>query len=476
MKILLIEPAKAPLTIGGEDVFLYEPLALEYIAAGVAKDHEVRILDLRLEKDWPDVLTDFRPDVVGITAYTVHVNTVKRLFEQIKRWHPEILTVVGGHHATVVPEDFLCPYIDLIVIGEGVFAFKEIISRFEQGETFAGIPGVAFAQGDRLVRIDGQAAVDLDLFPWPDRRLTAKYRKQYYSEWMKPLASIRTSKGCPYRCNFCALWKIADGRYLRRSPEKVVAELATIDEEFVFFADDESLVDARRMKTLARLIKNSGISKRFFLYGRSDTIARNPDLLELWREIGLERVFIGLEFFRDEDLQYISKGTTLSDNEKAVKILHDLDIDIYASFILRPEFDKVDFAALRQYCRQLELNFATFAVLTPLPGTDLYEAVSGQMITHDYEYFDFNHTLLPTALPLKEFCEEYYRLYREGIAFSKQISVLSKYPLKEIPATLVKGYRVYNRLKRAYLDYEYELGVRPPYLTQEESRANKRER
>ena len=61
MKILLIEPAKASLTIGGDDVFLYEPLALEYLAAGVAKDHEVRILDLRLEKNWPDVLTEFQP-------------------------------------------------------------------------------------------------------------------------------------------------------------------------------------------------------------------------------------------------------------------------------------------------------------------------------------------------------------------------------------------------------------------------------
>jgi radical SAM superfamily enzyme YgiQ (UPF0313 family) len=125
---------------------------------------------------------------------------------------------------------------------------------------------------------------------------------------MKPLASIRTSKGCPYRCNFCALWKIAGGRYLRRNPERVIEELATIDEKFVFFADDESLIDASRMKKLARLIKASGLNKRYFLYGRSDTIARNPGLLEMWREIGLERVFVGLEFFKDEDLQYIGKA------------------------------------------------------------------------------------------------------------------------------------------------------------------------
>ena len=132
MKILLIEPAKSPLTIGGDDVFLYEPLALEYVAAGVIDEHDVRILDLRLEKNLPQVLASFSPDVVGITAYTVHVNGVRALFEQIKGWNPQLLTVVGGHHATVAPQDFLSPHIDLIVIGEGVFIFKEIVRRFER--------------------------------------------------------------------------------------------------------------------------------------------------------------------------------------------------------------------------------------------------------------------------------------------------------------------------------------------------------
>ena len=454
MKILLIEPAKAPLTIGGEDVFIYEPLALEYIAAGVAKGHDVRILDLRLEKDLQGIFADLCPDVVGITAYTVHVNTVKKLFEDIKGWNPKVLTVVGGHHATMVAEDFLSPFVDLIVIGEGVFAFQEIITRFERGESFDGIPGIAIPKGDRLVRTDGQAIADLDHFPFPERRLTSKYRSHYYSEWMRPLASIRTSKGCPFRCKFCAQWKLAEGRYLRRNPESVVQELAGLAEEFVFFADDESLVDASRMKKLARLIKEAGIKKQYFLYGRSDTICRNPELLEMWRGIGLERVFVGLEFLKDEDLSYIRKGSTAGDNKKAIKILQDLGIEVYASFIVRQEFNKADFRALRQYCRELGLSFASFAVLTPLPGTDFNEEVKDQLITRDYDYFDFIHTLLPTALPLEEFYGEYYDLYKKAVPMSKQILyILKKFPLKEIPSLMKKSNRVLNQLKNAYRDY-----------------------
>ena len=454
MKILLIEPAKPRAAIGGEDVFIFEPLALEYIAAGVVDEHEVKILDLRLEKDLNSTLANFQPDIVGITAYTIHVNVVKNLFEQIKNWNKKVLTVVGGHHATVIPEDFISPFIDVIVIGEGVFAFKEIVKRCRKGEAFNDIPGIATKKGDNLRKSNGQSITDLDALPFPARSLTKKYRSAYYSEWMKPLASIRTSKGCPYRCNFCALWKVAGGRYFKRSPEKIVQELAGIEEEFVFFADDESLIDGTRMNRLALLIKEAGINKRYFLYSRSDTIVKNPDLLSTWRDVGLERVFVGIEFFRDEDLTYIGKKSTSQDNEGAVQILHDLGIEVYASFILRPEFTKEDFTALRNYCRQLELSYASFAVLTPLPGTDLLQEVKDQLIIRNYDYFDFIHTLLPTTLPLKEFYAEYHDLLTRGIARKKQLAFLQKYPFKELPQLMIKGRQYYKRLKATYKDYE----------------------
>ena len=454
MKILLVEPAKAQVSIGGEDAHLFEPLALEYVAAGVSKDHDVRLLDLRLDRRLDAVLEEFRPDVVGITSYTVHVNTVRALFDRIKGWNPEVLTVVGGHHATVVPEDFITPSIDLIVTGEGVFAFKEIVTRSERKEGFDGIPGVAFGRGGSLVRTNGPAELDLDVFPFPDRGLTARYRRRYFSEWLKPLASMRTSKGCPNRCSFCALWKLTGGRYFRRQPERVVEELAGLDEECVFFADDESMIDAARMKTLAELIKASGIRKRYLCYGRSDTIVRNPDLFEKWREVGLERVFVGLESCRDEDLEFIKKGSTTGDNDKAVRILQGLGIEIYGSFIVRPEFDRADFARLRRYYRAMGLNFPAFAVLTPLPGTDLFEEVKGKLITRNYDYFDFIHTVLPTTLPLEEFYAQYHHLCKTAVPLTRGLMSLRKFPLEEIPRSLRRWQHFLKRVRNAHLDYD----------------------
>jgi len=453
MRILLIEPAKSPVSMGGEDVFLFEPLALEYVAAGVSADHEVRILDQRIDDTVEQTFEEFRPDVVGITGYTVHVNMMKRLAERTKAWSSEVLTVVGGHHATVAPRDFESPHIDLVVVGEGVDSFREIVHRIEAGEDFRSIQGV-WVNSDRGLE-EGRAnpPLDLDKLPFTDRSLTAAYRHGYYSEYMQPLASIRTSKGCPFRCNFCALWKIAGGRYLRREPEKIVRELEEIDEEFVFFADDESLVDVARMKRLAELIRESGIRKRYFLYGRSDTIAKTPDLLALWRDVGLERVFVGLEFFRDSDLEFINKGSTTNNNRQAVRVLQDLGIDIYASFIVRPEFTEEDFAEFRSYCRSIDISFASFAVLTPLPGADLYDEVEGQLLTREPEFFDFTHTVLPTTLPLDEFYEQVFRLYTKTIPLRNVFAFMMKYRLKEIPSSLVKFRRWSKRLRTLHTDY-----------------------
>jgi len=457
VKVLLVQPSKPPLSVGGEDLHVFEPLALEYLAAGVSSECDVRILDLRLEPDLPLALHEFAPDIVGFTAYTVHVNPVRALAQQVKQWNPTTLTVVGGHHATVRPEDFSPPDVDLVVRGEGVSAFAEIARRFDNQQSLAGIPGVCVYRDGIIEIADPVVVTDLDSMPRPDRTFTAEYRKSYFSEWMRPLASIRTSKGCPHRCNFCALWKLSGGRYLRRSPESIVDELSRIEEPYVFFADDESLVDGARMTRLARLILEAGIKKRYYLYARSDTIVARPQLIELWREAGLERVFVGLEFFSDRDLAYVGKGSTVDDNRKAIEILRSLGLEIHANFIIRPDFTADDFDSFRDYVRALKLSFAGFAVLTPLPGTDLYAQVKDDLLTENYDFFDFFHTLLPTTLPLAEFYSRYHRLAAGAVPARRRVSILPKIKPRDLPDLLSRQQRYLRRLRNLHLDYEEEL-------------------
>jgi radical SAM superfamily enzyme YgiQ (UPF0313 family) len=452
MKILLVQPAKAESTIGGDDISVFEPLALEYVAAGVTDAHEVRILDLRIDPDFERALAALRPDFVGFTAFTVHVNGAKALCRSVKGWAPDVLTVVGGHHATVWPHDFDDPSVDLVVRGEGVVPFQEIVARRERGLGFDGIPGVCHRDGGGLVIADPLPVADLDALPIPARRLTAAYRDKYFSEWLRPLASICTSRGCPHRCTFCAQWRVSGGRYVRRSPEAIVEELRGMVEPFVFFADDESLYDIARMRRLAELIRDSGIRKRYFIYARSETVVKAPEVLALWRSVGLERVFVGFEFFREDDMEFVNKGSTIAENEEAVRILKSLGIEIYASFMVRPEYTHEDFAAFRRYVRGLKLSFATFSVLTPLPGTVLREELEDRIVDRDYDHVDFIHSLLPTALPPQEFYAELGRLYAESMPLSSRMGLLRKIPLRDLPKLQAAGTRFQKRLKTAHLD------------------------
>ena len=169
----------------------------------------------------------------------------------------------------------------------------------------------------------------------------------------------------------------------------------------------------------------------------------------------------GAESFKDEDLQSVRKRSTIADNDKAVAILHDLEIQLYASFILRPEFSREDLVALRRYCRKLGLHYAGFAMLTPLPGTDLYEEVKHELIADNYDFFDMIHTLLPTRLPLSDFYEEYCQLYKKAIAPTKGLAFVAKYRWKEIPSIMAKMFWWYKRLRTAHLDYELFKDAQP---------------
>ncbi len=415
MNILLIKPPTNKQMIPGDDLFLGEPLELEYVAAGVLDKYNVRILDMRLDKSLEKHLAEYAPDIVGLTSYTPQVYITKDLCKKIKAFKPDILTVVGGHHATLVPQDFCDPAIDVVVIGEGVFTFREIVELFEKKHDLYEVKGIAFSKGDGFKFTEPRDYPNLDSFPLPDRSLTEHYREYYFLEtadgFLKPVATLRTSKGCPHRCKFCDLWKVTNGKYLTREPHSIIEELKTIKEPYIDFADDETFVDLKRMDRLADLIIDSGIEKNFGTAVRADTVINNPGLFKKWRKAGLTRTLIGLESNRAKDLKYFRKKSTTGMNEEAVSILKELGVKLDASFIISPDYDIEDFDNLANYAKSLKVDFAMFAPLTPLPGTDLYAELKDQLTVNNLELFDFSHMLLPTRLPLEKFYKELAYLY-----------------------------------------------------------------
>jgi radical SAM superfamily enzyme YgiQ (UPF0313 family) len=414
MKVLLVYPDTDEISITPKKLINIEPLGLEYLA-GAIPEHQVEILDMKMENNWQKEIEEFMPDVVGISGMVIHYYRMLEVLKKVKELNSKTLTVVGGAHATLRPEDFNQPEVDVIVPGHRVSSFKQIIRNFEKNKSFEEIEGIALPDGDKMHFTPVKNPItDLDHLPLPRRDLTQKYRRRYFHLVWRPTALIITSAGCPYNCSFCAARVLTQGRFLKRSPELVIKELSEIEEEYIYAGDDNFFCDYQHAERIYQLIKYSGIKKQYYVLSRVDEINRHPDIIEKWAEIGLKKVLLGLESFRDEELKSLSKKCTVEKNNRAIEILHKNKVDPLGAFIIQPYYQKEDFDAILEYLDRMKIFYHEFTILTPLPGTEFYEEVKSQLMFKDNRLFDLAHSLLPTKLPLREFYRLYSRLYRKA--------------------------------------------------------------
>ena len=442
MRILICQPPTNPKVWGGDFVFVIEPLWGEYLVAAVEKDHDVRFLDLRLEGGVPTfekVVQEWQPDVVASTAYVVDINTVKQMFARAKELCPKVTTVVGGYAASLSPADLVDPAVDWIVTGEGVFTFRELVEMLDRSGDIRQVAGVNWAEDGLLRRGKPRPWPHLDQHPLPQRKATAQVRHNYFDKWMKPTALIRASYSCPFRCEFCVLWPNTDGKYLVRSLEQFVEELATIEEPYVFFSDDEALIQSDRMLQMADRIEQAGIKKQFFFMTRSDTVRRRPDVIERWAQIGLKRVLIGFESPRPRDLKEYNKAASVEDNNECIRILKQNKQEINSMFIVDQDYQPDDFKAMSDYVAQHGLETPIYCILTPYPGTVTYEKHKFEVIVKDWDYWDLLHTVLPTKMPMRDFYLEYSKLWGDLPALQRGIlKHRDELPADEVVANLRK--------------------------------------
>jgi radical SAM superfamily enzyme YgiQ (UPF0313 family) len=426
-----------------------EPLGLEYIAAGVEAQHQVKILDMVIDKKLFKVLKNFQPDIVGCTVCTSTVNTGMQVFTQIKAYNPEILTVVGGPHPTVQPQDLFDQNVDLIVVGEGVDTFEEICDRHQARMDFETIDGIYYKNEGRMVPTTPRDFPNLDRMPFPDRSLTAHYRHKYklLAADDQSLAFIRGSAGCSYTCTFCTITSTLKGKVYKRDPQSIVRELATIGEKAVFFVDDEFLLDPDRTVHLAHMIGKAGIRKNFGFFSRSDTIVKRPDTIEAWAKVGLKYVMVGMESNRDEDLRQFKKGISISTNEEALRILKKNAVWARVNYIVQPDDDFNDLKCLEEYVRSLGVELPFYSILTPLPGTNFYEETKTEFITCNYDLWDLTHTVLPTKLPLKDFYKGYRRLIIRSVSARDKIKLLRQLDTKTKTRLIINWLRMVYRMQ-----------------------------
>ena len=416
MKVAFLKPPIGGI-LGLEMLTFVEPLGPICVAACLEADgHVCKVIDLRIdgEKRGMELCRKFAPDVVGLQCnFTTERNRTIHLAETVRRLMPNAFIVVGGHDASRDPDFFRHDAIDAIAAGDGEEVMPPLVNALQRGGDLRTIRGLEVRQKDEWV-FTGAADTrpNLDSYPPPARHLIAHYADHYYINFRKPMALMETARGCPFKCNFCSVWKFHESTFREKSPERVVRELRDIQADAIFITDDIFWMNVRRGEEMARQIKAAGIRKYFAIQTRTDIIVKFPQLVEMWKDCGKMQVFLGLESVTDEGLAAVNKKNTADNNVRALQILKELGVGATCNFIVDPAWDHDDFARLRDWIEEMNAWISGFSILTPLPGTDLWDTAKSDITTHQWEMFDIVHTVLPTKLPLREFYEEYSRLWR----------------------------------------------------------------
>jgi len=413
---------------------------------------------MRLDEDLDTELTRFTPKIVGCSCVAANSHLAKQVLRRVKEVAPDIITVVGGHHPSLMPEDCNEAFIDAVVIGEGEETLCELVRACESKSNWGEIPGIAYRSKDGGFQINrDRELMDLNKLPMPARSLTQRYRDKrlYFRGNWRPIDSTITSRGCPNRCTFCGLWKINRGKYRTRAPRLIADEIESIIAPNISFIDDNTLDHVENASALADEIERRDIKKRYEVYGRVDTIVRRPDLVEKWRSVGMELLLVGLEACDDQALKEMKKRTTADMNRRAIEICHANGVEVAAYLIVNPGFDHEDFRRLSRYVEENNLTHPVFTILSPFPGTDLYNMVKEALITEGFELIDFFHTVLPTKLPLDEFYEEFLGLYRRAYPFKNFIKSIVQRKAVLSPSMISMNYKVRKRL--ASLRHHHDL-------------------
>jgi radical SAM superfamily enzyme YgiQ (UPF0313 family) len=326
-----------------------QPLSLGIIAALTPADWKIKILD--------ENFRDFKyydADLVGLTAFT---STAPRAYEIAAIYRERgIKTVMGGIHASMLPDECM-QYVDVVVQGEAEPVWADVIKDFEAGTL------------KRLYKSPFAKEISQ---PKPRRDL---FHPGYIC------AGIQTTRGCPMNCSFCSVSAFNGRNYRFRPVEEVLDELEEIPQKFVFFIDDNIIGQSSESKERARQLFEGIIRrgiKKLWISQSSINFADDPELLKLAYKSGCRMIFLGIEAETEDQLKEANKKLNLSRGAKTYndvfRKIHKHGIGIIAGLIFGWDSDTHETVMQRaQFAVKCGADSFQTSVLTPLPGTQLYD-------------------------------------------------------------------------------------------------------
>ncbi len=363
----------------------YEPLNIGCLAAYLLSHNiDARIIDEVAGDNLKEGLDTYRPDIVGITAVTPLIPRAYTILSYAKK--RGYTTVIGGPHASALPEEAK-KHADFVVTGEGENALLKIVNK----ETKSRI-------------VQGEFIKNLDMLPWPARHLM---KQDYYIDKKslvpvadhfflsrgKKLASIITSRGCPYNCIYCYnSIKPVPVRY--NSDNRVIKEILHLKEHYsidaLFFMDDDFFINRSRLKSICEILINDNINIEWSANSRVNSIDR--EILSLAKKAGLRQVNFGIESGSQKVLDVLGKKVKVEQAEYAIKSAKDIGLLVYATIMLGNPSEAIDdLDRTRKFVFRNKIDSLGICITTPYPGTKLWNwCEENNLIPGDYSWKDFN--------------------------------------------------------------------------------------
>ncbi|MEK7689744.1 MAG: radical SAM protein [Bdellovibrionota bacterium] len=351
--------------------------------AGITPDrHEIRLVD-NMHSWWKsnrivEEVRAFGPDVIGFSIIAARdlYNTLKYI-KIVRQENPNAKLLAGGQGTAVFAEELLNEGVDVLVRHEAERTLPELLDAIEAGQTdFTNIQGLTFRQNgttfktpDRtwIKTLDESQMPRFDLMP----RVKSKWFKGRYT------GSIEMTRGCPFACNFCAISSFWDQSYRTKSTERILEEIRLLVKDgrsHIYLADDNFGMQKRRMTELFERILQEGLDVRFFAQIRTDTVVKNPEMIELAARGGLYGVLVGFDTYNPGTFHHVSKQGSVDLNFRCSEILRKNKIMIFGTHIygLPDQKEPTEFNKTFWVGRQ-KSDLFRMPHFSLLPGTKLYD-------------------------------------------------------------------------------------------------------
>ena len=474
-KIMLIYP---PIVLSQTEApAITAPLGIAYIAA-VMEDagFDVEILDAVAEGQdnkvligddeylWGLPFEDImkrvslcNPDVLGVSCqFSVQHSASLKICELAKGFNREIITVSGGAHPSILYEDVLqSPHVDFVIVGEGEYSFRELVTNLKEGRPVEDIDGLAYKK-DSSIKCNPKTKwiESLDGLPFPARHLLpmeiysqTRLGRGWGSGRRSPKANMITSRGCPFKCTFCGIKVVAGKRFRARSDENVLAEIKHLVKDFgiqeIHFEDDNMTLNRQRAARIFDGICQSGFDITWVAPSGIAIWTLDRELLLKMKESGCYRVNLGLESGNDYVLKNIIRKPLQTKMVKGkVELIKELGLEVTGFWVIgNPGETKQNIWETLDFARDLKLDDNQVAIAMPYPGTELYDICKeNQYLTIDEKNVlsGDQFTLVRAHIKTEDFTPNEVIAIRDAARF---FAVVRRGGVKSIPYRLVEVFQ-----------------------------------